>query len=425
MKILIKNAKILDSASTHHEKIMDILIENELVAKIAKKIIDDDAYLVEGKDLHVSIGWTDLKAAFSDPGEEHKETIESGLDAAAFGGYTHVAVLPSTNPVVDNKSAVEYMYKRGADHATMIHPMGALTQGMKGENLAEMFDLYQNGVRLFSDDYQAVSAGILYRGLLYAKNFGGRIVCFAREVSMAGKGMVNEGLASVQTGLKADSQIAEIIQVERNLRLAEYTGGAIHFTGLSCAESVDLIRKAKKNKLDVTADVHLMNLLFTEEKVFDFDANFKVMPVLRTENDRQALWKGLKDGTIDTIVSDHRPGDTEEKEIEFDHASFGEIQLQTVFAALSEDKNFDLALFCETQGQRARHIAGIEVNTIAEGQMADLTVFTLNDNWVFDKENIISNTVNTPFLGKAFKAKAIAVVNNGKMLINETTYEEA
>jgi dihydroorotase len=425
MKVLIKNAKIIDSASAHHNKNLDILIENELITKIAKKIEDTDAYLVRGKDLHVSIGWTDLKASFCDPGEEHKETIESGLDAAAFGGYTHVAVLPSTHPVVDNKSAVEYMYKRGADHATMIHPMGTLTKGMEGENLSEMYDLYQNGVRLFSDDNHPVSAGILYRALLYAKNFGGRVVTFAREHSMAGKGMANEGLASVHTGLKSDSHMAEIIQVERNLRLTEYTGGAIHFTGISCQESVDLIRKAKKTKLDVTADVHLMNLLFTEEKIFDFDANYKVMPVLRTEMDRQALWKGLQDGTIDTIVSDHRPGDSEEKEVEFDFAAFGEIQLQTVFAALSEDQNFDVALFCETQGARARKIAGIEVNTIETGQIADITVFSCHNKWCFDKENIISNTSNSPFLGVNFTARAIAVVNNGKMLINDSMYEEA
>ncbi len=419
MKVLVKNATVVDNNSPHNGQKRDILIENDFILAISEKIVDTDAYLVSGKNLHVSIGWTDLKASFCDPGEEHKETIESGLDAAAFGGYTHVAVLPSTNPVVDNKSAVEYMYKRAENHATQIHPMGALTVGMKGENLAEMFDLYQNGVRLFSDDTLPVNAGILYRGLLYSKNFGGRVVCFSRDAGIAGKGIVNEGLASVHTGLKTDAHIAEIIQVERNIRLAEYTGGAIHFTGISCEESVNLIRKAKKNKLNVTADVHLMNLLFTEEKVFDFDSNYKVLPVLRTEKDRLALWNGLKDGSIDTIVSDHRPGDSEEKDVEFDFAAFGEIQLQTLFVALMQDENSTVPFLCDILGPRARNIAEIALNTITEGEKADLTIFDTESSWTFDESLIVSNTKNSPFLNTEFNTKIIAVMNQGKMLVNE------
>lgn len=418
MKILLKKAKIIDKSSPHNGMQVDILVNDGIIEKIGIDLKDTDAKEISYDDLHVSKGWVDLKSHLCDPGEEHKEDIQSGLDAAAFGGYTHISVLGSTSPIVDNKGQINYMINASSNHPVKLHVIGAVTKGMKGESLAEMYDMFQSGVRLFSDDEHSLSSGILYRALLYIQNFGGKIISFPQDQGIAGNGMVNEGEASTQTGLKASPKVAEVIQLERDIRLLEYTAGNLHVTGISCEESVELIRRAKISGLSITADVHSNQLLFTERNVIDFDANHKVNPPYRRESDRVALWHGLEDGTIDAIVSNHRPHDKEEKDVEFDNASFGNIGLQTVFASLSLAPEYNLNLVIEKLSNGGREILGIENNPIEEGQEVDMTLFLPNDQFTFRKELILSKTSNTPFIDALLTGRSIGILRKGHFVEN-------
>lgn len=422
MKFLIQAATIHQAESSFHLQPQDLLIENGIIIQIGKDIVAEDAVLIQEENLHVSLGWADLKAHFCDPGEEHKETIESGLQAAAWGGFTHVASVASTQPVVDGKTAIEYAKRKAEFQVCDLHPMGAITEKMKGENLAEMYDMHQYGVRWFSDDMNSLSSGILYRALLYSKNFGGTVCAYSHDDNISYKAQVNEGEASTRTGLKADSVVAEWIDLERNIRLLEYTGGKLHVTGISSEESVHLIRKAKRKGLNISADVHAEQLIFNEKAVLDFDINFKLKPVLRKESDRQALWEGLKDGTIDGIASNHRPHDSEEKEVEFDYASFGNITLQTVFSSLHQVSEFDLELVLSILSKRNRSLLQIENPTIEVGQKADLTLFVPSKKWTLTTDLLISSTRNTPFLNQELTGWVVGIINNGKLALKERVH---
>jgi dihydroorotase len=422
MKIILKNVTIVDSQSQWNGQSKSIFIEDGRIQKIDSSIEDSTATVIDASNSYVSSGWVDLKAHTCDPGEEHKATVQQTLDAASSGGFTHIAVLSSTKPVIDNKAIAEYILRSGENHVTSIYPSGCITKNKEGEHLAEMYDLFQSGCRLFTDDLTPLSSGILYRALLYTKNFGGTIVAFCRDKSISGHGMVNEGLASTLTGLKADPSISEIIQLERNIRLLEYTGGNLHITGVSCAEAVELIRKAKDKGFNITADVHAQHLIHNESAVLNFDANYKLMPVLRREEDRKALWVGLKDGTIDSIVSDHRPNDTEETDLEFDHANFGNSTLQTLFSELVACPDFDLATVIRALTIKNRTLIGRENHTIEVGQPADLSVFSLKNKWTFDASTNLIGTTNSPVYGKELKGTILAVINNGKIAMKEEIY---
>ncbi len=402
----IKSAVVINLQSKLHGTKQDIIIENGVIKQVGENL-ESDHTVISSPNLHVSIGWMDLMSRFCDPGMEHKETVQSGLKAARAGGFTEVCVAPVTQPVVDSKSGVNYLKGQALNQGVRLHPIGTLSVGMKGENISEMYDMQQAGAVAFGDDKQSVSAGVLTRALLYAKNFDGTIFSFPHDSSF-GDGFVNEGISSTKTGLKSVPALAEEIQIERDLALANYNETGVHFTLVSSGRSVELIRQAKAKGQRITCAVSVMHLLFNETDTETFDSHFKLMPPLRTLEDQKLLWDGLKDGTIDAIVSDHTPEDPESKVVEFDHAAFGVTSLETLYASLNKTENWSTDLLHKALVEGPRQVLGMTLPELSVGAKANLTLFDPEIKWTYHKTESLSK--NTPFLGKELTGKVITTV---------------
>lgn len=400
--------------SKHHSQTADVLIENGRIAKIAASITPGSAQVHEVNGLHLSPGWMDLQAHLCDPGYEHRETLETGANAAAAGGFTAVLVMPDTQPVTQTKAGVEYILRRSSHFATELIPAGALSVNLEGKELAELYDMHLAGAKAFTDGNQPLNhAGLLVRALMYAHNFGGRIHVRCDDKSISAGGQMHEGVMSTSLGLKGIPALAEELMVARNIYLAEYAGTPVHLMALSSARSVQLVREAKAKGLPLTAAVHAANLFFTDEALADFDTNCKVNPPLRGEEDRQALLAGLADGTIDCISSGHLPEDAESKVVEFDLAHFGMTGLETAYALVQTTAALQPGKLVETLCHNPRRIAGLEIPTVEEGAAANLTFFCPAQQWTFTKAHIRSLSQNTPFIGTSFKGKVYGVFNRG------------
>lgn len=418
MNLLIKQATVVDSTSPFNGKVVDILIEKGAITQIKKNInVDKSIKTIEAEGLHVSSGWVDMQVNFCDPGYEHKETLETGLKAAAKGGYTAVCVMSGTNPPLHNKAQIEYIVNKTKSNIVDVFPIGTLSYNQEGKDLSEMYDMKLSGAVAFSDYKKAIKdAGLILRALQYSTNINSFIITHCDDKTISHGGQMNEGVTATKLGLKGMPALAEEIMLQRNIQILEYTGGKMHIPTISTKGSVELIKKAKAKKLNITCGVAAYNLLLDESAVEGFNTNCKVNPPLRTKEDIDALKKGLADGTIDVIVSDHYPQDIESKDLEFDLADNGMIGLESCFgvanAALSSKLNLETII--DAISVNPRKILNLEPVSVKENTEANLTLFVPNDKYIFTKKHIVSSNKNSAFIDHELKGSAIGVINKDK-----------
>ena len=417
MKILIKEAKIIDTKSFYNNKIVDVKINNGIIEEIGENLsFSNDYKQVSYKNLHVSQGWFDSSVSFGEPGFEERETITNGLNVAAKSGFTAIALQPNSFPIIDNQSQIQFVKQKATNAATSLYPIGALTKNSEGNDLAELFDMKNSGAIAFGDYNKNTSnSNLLKIALQYVQDFDGLVLSFCQDEKIKGNGVANEGIVSTQLGLKGIPNLAEELNVARNLFLLEYTGGKLHIPTISTSKSVDLIKEAKAKGLQVTCSVAVHNLVLTDKKLENFDTRFKVSPPLRTEEDRKALLTGILDNTIDTITSDHNPIDIEHKKMEFDLAKNGTIGLESAFSALMTVMPLEKIVEKLTSGKL---IFNLENSEIKVGKVANISLFTIDEDWTFTKENILSKSKNSAFLGAKMKGKVIGIYNNSKLILN-------
>ncbi len=398
-----------------HLKKRDILIKNGKIEKIDSKIESENKVKsIELNNLHVSVGWFDSSVCFGEPGFEERETIANGLQTAAKSGFTDIVLNPNTHPVPDSSPDIVFLKNAAKGQVTHLHPLGTLTVKADGKELTELYDMKNAGAVGFYDfKHPLENANLLKIALQYVQNFGGLVHSFPMDVSIAGKGNVNEGETSVRLGLKGIPALSEELRIVRDLFILEYTGGKLHIPTLSAAPSVRLIADAKKKGLDVSCSVAIHNLFYTDQMLEEFDAAYKLMPPLRTKNDTKALINGVKEGIIDFVTSDHIPINIEEKHKEFENAAYGSIGLESAFGCLNQLFDTDMAIGLLTKG---RERFGLERPAIKEGMSACLTLFDPDMEYHFGEKDIRSTSKNSLFLDAKLKGRVYGTFNNGQAL---------
>ena len=417
MNLIFKKARLIESGNLFHNQVIDIKIKDGIIQKIDSNIQSEEGFeVIELDNLHVSAGWFDTSVSLGEPGYEERETITNGLQVAAKSGFTGIALQPNSNPIIDNQSQIHFVKQKANNSATELFPIGALTKNSDGIELAELFDMKNAGAIAFGDYNKSIdNANLLKVALQYTQDFDGLVIAFSQDNNIKGKGIVNEGISATQLGLKGIPSIAEEIIINRNLFILEYTGGKLHIPTVSTSKSVQLIRDAKAKGLSITCSVAVHNLFFNDNVLKGFDANFRVTPPIRTEEDRKALIKGVIDGTIDCITSDHNPVDIEHKKLEFDLAKNGTIGLESAYGALQTILPTEVIIEKLTAG---RKVFGLDNVSIKEGEKANISLFNPDGSSEFSSENILSKSKNSAFLGSTLKGKVYGIYNLGSLTLN-------
>ena len=417
MTILVRKAIIKDPSSTFHNQLCDILIKDGLITEISANIQATADQVIDFNNQLVSPGWIDSFTISTDPGYEHKDTLESISESAAKGGYTHVLLSPNTKPVVHNKTSIDYIKNHSLTRPVEFHPIGAITKNTEGKELAEMFEMQDSGAIAFSDGTKPIqSAGLMIKALQYVKAFNGIVVQIPDETSISTNGQMNEGIVSTQIGLKGKHKIAETIMVSRDIELAEYTKSRLHLTGITTVDSLSLVSNAKNNGLDVSCSVTPQHLFFSEDDLRNYDTNLKMNPPLRSKQEMKLLLQAVKDGKVDCIASHHTPQHIDMKLCELEYAGDGMLCLESAFGMLGHldiplDVTLDMICF------KPRSIFNLR-SSILIGEKADLTIFNSSEEHIFSKEHIKSKSMNSPMVGKKLKGYVHATILNDMFNIN-------
>ncbi len=428
MKILLKNINAIDPVTGLNETV-NILIEDGIITNVESSgnmLQADKVFDFTGK--YVSPGFYDMHVHFREPGREDEETVITGSNSAAAGGFTGVACMPNTEPAIDSAEVVNLIKEKAKNHLVDVDPISAVTQGRKGEVLAPMAELSESGAVAFSDDGVAVkTAAILRKALEYSHMYNKPVIEHCEDETLAG-GSMNEGITSTLLGLPPVPSVAEDLTIMRDILMLEYLGaGSLHIAHISTKNGVELVRQAKKKGLKVTAEATPHHFTLTEENLKTFDTNYKMNPPLRTKEDVEAIIEGLKDGTIDVIASDHAPHSPEEKDMEFTLAPNGIIGLETelglAITELVHKGHLTLTQLVEKFAVNPRKILNLPVPKIQAGEKANLTIFDTEEVWTVDVSKFKSKSKNSPFDKRLLTGKPVAVINNGKMFYQDRFIE--
>lgn len=422
MDILIHQARIVCPHSPHHGQVLDVFIQNGQIAQIAPSITAPNAttHVIQGEQLHISTGWFDLRSTSKEPGHESVEDFQSLANAAAAGGFTQLAIQPNTSPVVQSKQSIALFNYFNTQSLVDLLPIAAVTKDTKGTDFTEMLDLNQAGAVAFSDGHSPLwNADIFLKTLQYLYPTGKVLMNQPTEASLSLFGQMHEGITSTLLGMKGIPNAAEELMLLRDLKLLEYANitsdlPILHFSTISTAEGLQLIREAKQKGLPISCDIAAHQLSFIDEDLADFDTNLKVNPPFRSEKDRLALLNGLLDGTIDAVVSDHHPQDEEAKKLEFDQAENGIISLQTSFSALQTLEKIPLEKIIHLLTDGPRRILRQPIPRLEVGAPAHLTLFEPESSYLFTEEHILSKAKNSPFIGKTLKGKILGIIHKNQ-----------